>query len=215
MRRFATSRPIASEAVAAGAGNSAAHRHDRPIGRRRHSVVTTGFLQLRGGRFRRLRCSQADRTEKTLLALILHNRRALYRLRGAEVRSVARRRLLSKPDLPRSTAFGVELVKVLLVLERVHRGDEPFIWVSEQLFHVDETLKWCLDELFARAHVVENLAPEHKEPGVDPEICVSYGLDFAHTAIRQPGDCMKAQIRPDANEVADSAPRREPLNHRW
>src|SRR5689334_5099393 len=97
--------------------------------------------------------------------------------------SRVRSRRLPQPHLPGSAAFCIELVEVLLVLEGVHRGDEPVIRISEELTLGDEPLKRFFDELFAGPHVVEYLAAEHEEAVIDSEIRVSHRFDFAHGTI--------------------------------
>src|SRR5882672_2412867 len=74
------------------------------------------------------------------------------------------------PHFPRRLAARVEILELLLVLERVHGGKEPVVTIRHQLLGRDQPLERLLHELLAVAQVVENLTPEHKVAAVDPEI---------------------------------------------
>src|SRR2546423_540958 len=134
------------------------------------------------GLFSSLRCGDGKRAQKTVAGRMFDAGRVPHIRLSSRIMSVRSRRL-PQPDLPRSAAFRIKLVKVLLVFERVHRGDEPLIRVREELILRDQPLKWFFDELFTGAHIIEYVAPEHKEPVIDSEVGISHRFDFADGAI--------------------------------
>src|SRR6188474_2720057 len=74
------------------------------------------------------------------------------------------------PDFPRCPPFGVKLVEVLFVLERVHRGRESVVRVREQLIGCYQTIERFLNQLLTRTHIVKDLATKQEESAVDSEV---------------------------------------------
>ena len=100
------------------------------------------------------------------------------------------------------TAF-VEIVQLLLVLERIHRRKETVIFVSGQLLYLNQTPKRFNDKLFSRPHISEYFPLQHKKSPIDAHAGLRQLLNFGDEAIRTGLRDMIAEVRPHAKEGGD------------
>ena len=104
------------------------------------------------------------------------------------------------PDRPRHLARLDELLEVLPVAERVHRGPEAVIAIAEDLVALDEPGEDVRNQVLARPDLVEDLPTEHEVAAVQPEIRLAHVLDAADLA---------ASLEPDEVERVARGPYRE------
>src|SRR4051794_6950734 len=86
------------------------------------------------------------------------------------------------PQLPGRLTGIIQIGKLLLLLESVH-APEPVVAVPEQLALRDEPVEGRIDELVARPDVVEDLAAQAEESGVDDHVGFAHRTDRPHFAV--------------------------------
>src|SRR5215469_1181590 len=73
------------------------------------------------------------------------------------------------PDLPRSSAALIKIVKLLFVFECVHRSVIAIVLISNQLLVFHKALKYLQNELFSWLHILEYRIFKYKETAVDAD----------------------------------------------
>src|SRR6266481_1190748 len=81
------------------------------------------------------------------------------------------------PDFPRSCSSRAKALEFLLVLEGVHAGPETVIGIADQLFLLQQSLKWFPNKFFFFLYVIENLFLKNEESAVDPHRAVIDGVN--------------------------------------
>src|SRR5579859_338946 len=86
------------------------------------------------------------------------------------------------PDLPRRLAARVQLLELLLVLERVHWPVETLVTVGAELVGLDKPVKRLGDEFFSILEVVEDLLAEDIVAAIDADLCALDVGNVGHRA---------------------------------
>src|SRR5216684_3397474 len=107
------------------------------------------------------------------------------------------------PDFPRRRATRVQIVQVLLVLERVHRGPEPVVAVRDQPPLLDQPTEGLVHQLLPLPEILEDVALEDEVASVDPNRTLVHVLNPGHYVPVAQRDDVKTQARPDAHETRD------------
>src|SRR5215207_434194 len=98
------------------------------------------------------------------------------------------------PDLPgRATALE-QRFEVVLVLQGIHGGPEPFVAVGDEQLALDEPYERLGDEVLAVADVIEDVASEDEEPSVDPDDGRADVLDSRYDSVSQ-SHCVEGVAR--------------------
>src|SRR2546422_5554519 len=111
----------------------------------------------------RHRGRSAEPKRKSTIASARHiaGRFAGRRFRGLRCRSCTLRSL-GVPNHPWRVTARVQIVQLLFVLERIHRSVKAVVLVSHQLLFLDQALEGFEDQLFAFAHILENILLQDK-----------------------------------------------------
>src|SRR5262245_17436627 len=115
------------------------------------------------------------------------------------------------PHLPGGVAPGVQVLELLLVLERVHAAPVALVLVTDQLLLVDEPAERLFHQFLPVPHVSEDLGPEDEEAPVDPQAGL---VDRAHAAdhVAVERNDVAALRRPHRQEAAHLVPPQEVLD---
>src|SRR5262245_41962256 len=97
----------------------------------------------------------------------------------------------------------MQLVEFRLVLRGIHRHPEAIVRVREQLVLLHESAERLRDELFAFLDVVEDLAAEGEEPGVDAQTGLNDVLEALEASAAVERDEVIAQVWLHRDEAAD------------
>ncbi len=89
----------------------------------------------------------------------------------------------------------VQRLQPLLVLERVHRRPEPLVALSEDLPRRQQPLQRFLDEVLARAKLVEELPAEDEVAAVDPDVGPHHVAHGPNPPVRLHRDHVEAVVR--------------------
>src|ERR1022692_3955104 len=108
---------------------------------------------------------------------------------------VLRRRL---PHLPGSIPTRVEILQLLLFLERVHARPKPVVLVADEAVLSDQPLEGFYDQFFSVAKVLKDVFAESEISAIDPQTCVGNMLDTADQVACQRNH-VKALRGPHAN----------------
>src|SRR5713101_777415 len=107
------------------------------------------------------------------------------------------------PNFPGRRTARAQIVQVLLVLERVHRGPEPIVVVGDQLPLLDQPTERPVDQLFPVPEVAEDVALEDEVASVDPNRTLVHVLDPGHAVPVTQRDDVETEVGPDADETGD------------
>src|SRR4051812_37943398 len=109
------------------------------------------------------------------------------------------------PKLPRCRAAGRQLLQMLAILKGIHARPEAVILVADQLSLCHQSLEGFNHQLFAFAHVVENLLLENEESTIDPNAAIVNRMNVRHQALSSVVHRNKviAKIWTDAHETSN------------
>ena len=95
------------------------------------------------------------------------------------------------PNLPRSFARSVEIVKHLLLLERIHASEKSVMIHAIQLVLGDQAIEWVGYDLLARMDLVEDRLLKDEVAGIHSQIRFGDGGDVSDRSVFVGVDAMK------------------------
>ncbi|HEY7763785.1 MAG TPA: hypothetical protein VIB38_02240, partial [Aestuariivirgaceae bacterium] len=106
-----------------------------------------------------------------------------------------------------------EILEHFLILQRIHRTPEAFMFEGQELIVLHQSAKRFLDQLLAIVQIFEDVPAKNEEPAIDPKIGILRRSYIVHFSSLIHLNEMQAEVWARGNEAGDLTALAKRLDH--